>query len=214
MRFKQFAPLVIGAALSACTSSGRVIPEVATGDVALVRTGAVELKENMRRLWSDHVVWTRDYIIEAVAGGGGAQTALDRLMKNQEDIGNAVAQYFGSPAGAQLTGLLKSHISIAGDLVAAAKAGDNAKVTDADRRWHDNAADIATFLANANSNWSRADLLAMLNEHLSLTTQEATARIKKDWMTDQMMFDRIYTQAMNMADALSSGIVKKFPDKV
>jgi len=214
MRFKHIAPLVVGAALAACTSSGRIIPEVATGDVALVRTGAVELKENMRRLWSDHVVWTRGVIVALVADDPSATAQLNRLMKNQEDIGNAVAQYFGSPAGAQLTSLLKQHIAIAGDLVKAAKAGDNAKVADADKRWHDNAADIATFLANANSNWSRADLLAMLNEHLSLTTQEAQARIKKDWTTDQMLFDRIYTQAMNMADALSSGIVKKFPDKV
>ena len=213
MRLTRVAGLAAIAAVSAC-ASGRISPVISSGDVALVRTNAVKLKENMRRLWADHVIYTRQYIVDAVDGTGAANTSLSRLMRNQEDIGNAVAQYFGSPAGAQLTSLLKSHISIAGELVASAKAGDNAKVADADRRWHSNAVDIATFLANANSNWSRDDLIAMLNEHLMLTTQEATARIHKDFATDQASFDRIFTQAMNMADALADGIVKKFPEKV
>ena len=212
MHLSRIATLAALAAVASCASGS--IPAVSSGDVALVRTNAVKLKENMRRLWSDHVIYTRQYIVDAVDNTGAANTTLNRLMKNQEDIGNAVAQYFGSPAGAQLTSLLKSHIAIAGDLVAAAKAGNSAKVADADKRWHDNAVDIATFLANANSNWSRDDLIAMLNEHLMLTTQEATAHIRKDYSTDEATFDRIYTQAMNMADALADGIVKKFPEKV
>ena len=213
MRLNRLAGLVTIVAASACSSSG-ISPSIASGDVALVRTNAVRLKENMRRLWSDHVVYTRLYIIDAVDNTGAANVTLTRLLRNQDDIGNAVAQYFGAPAGSQLASLLKSHIAIAGELVAAAKAGDNARVADADRRWHSNAVDIATFLANANSNWSRDDLIAMLNEHLMLTTQEATARIRKDYSTGEATFDRIYTQAMNMADALADGIVKKFPDKV
>jgi hypothetical protein len=135
-------------------------------------------------------------------------------MKNQEDIGGAIEPYYGEAAADKLTGLLKQHISIAVDLVAAAKAGDNAKVADADRRWRDNAAQIAAFLADANPNWSRDALLAMLNEHLSLTTQEAMARIQKRWNDDQMAFDKIFNQALSMADTLTDGIVKQFPAKV
>ena len=69
------------------------------------------------------------------------------MLKNQEDIGNAIVPYYGAAAGQQLTDLLKQHILIAVDLVSAAKAGDQAKQNDADRRWHANAADLATFLS-------------------------------------------------------------------
>jgi len=186
----------------------------AAGTLEAPMTGAMTLRENMRKLWSDHVVWTRQYIVAAVAGDPSATTALNRLMKNQEDIGNAVKPYYGDAAGAKLTDLLKQHIAIAGDLVAAAKAGDNAKKTDADARWHANAADIATFLSGANPNWTKDALLGMLNNHLSLTTQEAVDRLQKNWSDDQMTFDKIYNQAMDMADALSSGIIKQFPTKV
>lgn len=205
--------LLATTALIGCSTS-RAIETVSSGDVALVRTGAVQLKENMRRLWADHVIWTRGYIIAATSNDVGASSQLARLMRNQEEIGNAIKPFYGDAAGNRLTALLKDHISIAGELVGAAKAGDQAKVADADRRWKTNASDIATFLSGANPNWSRDALLMMLNEHLSLTTQEATARIQGRWTEDVSLFDRIFNQAMHMADALAAGIVKQFPSKV
>jgi len=174
---------------------------------------AARLHDAMRKLWSDHVVWTRLYIVSAVAGDPSAQTAANRLLRNQEDIGNAIVPYYGAAAGTQLTNLLKQHILIAVDLVTAAKAGDQAKVADADRRWHANANDIATFLSAANPNWPKATVLAMLNQHLALTTQEATARIQGRWADDVSSFDSIFSQILGMADALSDGIVKQFPNR-
>jgi len=211
------ALLLIGAVLIGCTPAGsdtsRDTAIVSAGDVAASAKGAA-LKEGMRKLWSDHVVWTRQYIVAAVANDPSAKTAAERLLKNQEDIGNAIAPYYGSEAGTKLTALLKDHITIAVDLVAAAKAGDKTKVGEADKRWHDNATEIATFLSGANPNWSRDALVTMLNEHLSLTTQEATARIEKRWADDAKLFDQIFEQALHMADALTDGIIKQFPSKV
>ena len=111
---------------------------------------AVSLKQDMRKLWTDHVVWTRDYIIAAVAGQPDAQAAANRLMKNQEDIGNAVGKIYGAPAGKQLTTLLKEHITIAVDLIKAAKAGDKAGQQAADAKWQQNGVAIADFLSKAN----------------------------------------------------------------
>ena len=48
------------------------------------------LREGMRRLWSAHVDWTRAYIVAAVANDPSASAAATRLMRNQEDIGNAI----------------------------------------------------------------------------------------------------------------------------
>ena len=174
---------------------------------------SAQLHDAMRKLWSDHVVWTRLYIVSAVAGDASAQTAANRLLRNQEDIGNAIVPYYGAAAGTQLTNLLKQHILIAVDLVTAAKAGDQAKVADADRRWHANADDLATFLSGANPNWPKATVLSMLNQHLALTTQEATARIQGRWSDDAATFDSIFNQILGMADALSDGIVKQFPSR-
>ena len=134
-------------------------------------------------------------------------------MKNQEAIGNAIVPYYGKEAGAKLTDLLKQHIGIAVDLVSGAKAKDDAKVKDADQRWKANATDLATFLSGANPNWKMDDVQKMLNEHLALTMQEATARLEKNWEKDVETFDKILDQALHMADALADGITRQFPNK-
>lgn len=170
-----------------------------------------DLRQAMRKLWADHVIWTRLYILSVIAGLPDAPAALNRLMKNQEEIGNAIVPYHGAAAGQKLTDLLKQHISMAGELFAAAKASDAAQLSAADKRWHDNAAEIATFLSSANPNWTRAALLSMLNQHLALTTQEATARLQKRWDDDVVKFDEIFQQALMMADALTNGILKQHP---
>lgn len=198
-------------ALGACASSPGA-SYTSSGEVAPAIPSA-QLKQDMRKLWSDHVVYTRGVIIAAVDSDPSVQAQLARLMKNQEDIGNAVGTYYGSAAGAKLTSLLKDHIQLAVDLVNAAKAGDDAKKADADKRWHDNAAELATFLANANPNWQRQTLLDMLNQHLALTTTEAVDRIQHNWTDDVATFDKVYNQAMMMADALSDGISRQFRTK-
>ncbi len=174
---------------------------------------AAMLKQNMRKLWTDHVVWTRDYIIAATESQPDAPAALNRLMKNQEDIGNAVAKYYGDAAGRQLTTLLKDHIAIAGDIVKAAMAGDKAGQKAADDRSHQNATQIADFLSKANPNWPRATLVELMNTHLATTTTELVARLNKDWAGDVKAFDAVYDHILHMSDALSDGIVKQFPDK-
>jgi hypothetical protein len=167
----------------------------------------------MRKLWTDHVVWTRAYVVAAVGDQPDAQAAATRLMKNQEDIGAAVGSIYGKAAGDSLTSLLKEHISIAVDLIKAAKAGDKAAQQQADAKWHKNGEAIADFLSKANPNWPRATLADMMKKHLSTTTNEVIARLHKDWDADVRAYDAVYDHILQMSDALTDGIVKQFPDK-
>jgi len=171
------------------------------------------LKEDMRRLWTEHVVWTRVYIVAAVADQPDAQAAANRLMKNQEDIGNAIGSIYGAPAGQQLTTLLKEHISIAVDLIKAAKAGDKTAQQAADAKWQQNGVAIADFLSKANPNWPRATLVELMKGHLATTTTEVVARLNKNWDADVRAYDEVYRHILMMSDALSDGIVKQFPNK-
>jgi hypothetical protein len=180
---------------------------------ASVAPASAALRQDMRKLWSDHVIWTRDYIVAAVGDQPDAQAAAGRLMKNQDDIGAAVAGFYGKAAGDKLTALLKEHISIAVDIIKFAKAGDKASQQQADAKWHRNGEAIADFLSKANPNWPRASLVQMMNTHLSTTTDEVVARLTKNWEGDTRAFDAVYTHILAMSDALADGIIKQFPDR-
>src|ERR1051325_10149927 len=139
----------------------------------------------VRKLWEDHVTWTRVYIITALADLPETDAAAQRLLQNQVDIGNAIKPFYGKEAGEQLTALLKDHILIAVDLLAAAKSGDTAKFEEADQHWYDNANEIAAFLHSANPDqWPLADMQSMMKSHLDLPLEEATARLNQDWVGD------------------------------
>lgn len=208
-----FVPLLVGIALQAPGFVSAQAQHSPAQHQMSNTPAAFALRQNMRKLWTDHTVWTRDYIVAAVDDRPDAQAAAGRLMKNQEDIGAAVASFYGKAAGDQLTTLLKEHIGIAVDLIKAAKAGDKAAQQAADTKWKQNADAIATFLSKANPNWPKATLADMMNTHLATTTDEVVARLTKNWDADVKAYDAVYGHILMMADALSDGIVKQFPEK-
>lgn len=173
----------------------------------------VDLALAMDKLWEDHITWTRVYIISVTSGLADTDVAAKRLLQNQVDIGDAIKPFYGDDAGNQLTALLKEHITGAVDLLAAAKAGDNAKLETAKNSWYDNANQIADFLSSANANWPKADMESMMKSHLDLTLEEATARLNKDWAGDITAYDKVHEEILDMADMLTKGIVAQFPDK-
>lgn len=244
----------------------------------------------MRELWTDHVVYHRNSIISAAAGLPDTAHVAQRLLRNQDDIGNAIKPYYGDAAGNQLAALLRGHIQHAGRVVMLSngqqhamhagyavqdgkqmdvRSGDTTKLRNADtteikrgqyptavgrdtarvqnptarmadtsmvqdrdraQNWAQstdstalnsavaalraNADSIATFLSSANPrNWSRATLQGALQMHVNLLLQEATTRLRGDWAANIAAFDASSRQALQMADMLSDGIIKQFPNR-
>jgi hypothetical protein len=173
----------------------------------------VVFRRDMRVLWEDHVAWTRLFIVSAVAGLGDTDATAQRLLQNQADIGDAVAEFYGNEAGDQLAALLRDHILIAGDLIAAAKAGDDTEFTDRSAAWYVNADEIAEFLAAANPAWPVDTLKDMMRGHLDQTLREATAQLTGDYAASVAEYDHISTHILQMADTLAEGIITQFPDR-
>jgi len=168
--------------------------------------------DGMRRLWVDHVTWTRLFIVSFAADLPDLHATTDRLLQNQVDIGNAVKPFYGKAAGDQLTTLLTQHIQTAADLLAAAKAGDSTAFDQAKTKWYANARRIAGFLHDANpKNWPLADLRGMMKTHLDLTLQEASDQLGGSYAASVAVYDEVETEILGMADMLSKGIIKQFP---
>ncbi|WP_196767500.1 glycosyltransferase [Paenibacillus polymyxa] len=173
----------------------------------------VQLKGDMQKVWIDHTIWTRSYIVSAISNRPDQKDVLDRLLRNQQDIGNVIKPYYGEAAGNKLADLLREHILIAGKIVAAAKAGNQADMKKLDADWHANADDIAKFLSEANPNWQFKTLQNMLYTHLQLITEIVLNCLKGDWKADIAATDKNEIHMIHLADILTEGIVKQFPEK-
>ena len=172
------------------------------------------LKSEMRYLWSDHAVWTRDVIVGLLDQSPVANASLTRLLANQVDIGNAIKPYYGAAAGQALTDLLTEHIVVAGDLLIAARDGNASGFDVAKIKWYQNGEGIAVFLNTANpQNWMLDHMKQHMKTHLDFTLAEAVAHLQGNYTDEVKAYDEVYEQLMGLADILADGIAKQFPDK-
>ena len=184
---------------------------VASSLGAPTKTNNVAFHDAMRKLWEDHITWTRLVIVSVLNGLPDTPTTVARLLQNQVDLGNAIKPFYGDAAGNQLTSLLHDHITIAAEILTAAKAGDNTALNDALSRWYANANQIAAFLHSANpKNWPLDTMKQMMKTHLDLTLKEAVTYLKADYQGSVNAYEQVHLEILQMADMLSAGIIHQF----
>jgi len=200
-------------------ASAATVPTITTEASRTARSAAVPSPDKvvtfrgaMAKLWEDHITWTRLFIISDLTDAPDLPVTTQRLLQNQVDIGDAIKQFYGDAAGDQLTALLRDHILIAADVVAAAKSGDPGRLNDQMAHWQANADQIGDFLGNANpTNWPPVEMKAMMRHHLDLTSAEVVARLNQDWPGDIGAYDQVHLHILVLADVLTNGIVAEFP---
>ena len=175
---------------------------------------ASALHDNMRTLWEDHGSWTRMAIVGFADNSPDLQPTEDRLLANQADIGNAVKPYYGEDAGNMLTDLLKQHIQTAVGVLQAAKTGDPAQLNQAKAAFYANGNQIADFLTNANpQNWPRDAVQNMMKTHLDQVVQMGSDELTHRYADSVNDWNAYRDHFLAMADTLSDGIVKQFPNR-
>ncbi len=168
------------------------------------------LMKELRTLWEQHVMWTRLTILSMVENIQDVELVTARLLRNPADFAAVLARFYGKQKAEIFRRLFTEHLTLAAQLVQAAKEGNNAKADQAEREWYHNAGQIAEFLASINPFWSKKEWLNMLNEHLRLTKAEAVDFITKQYANSIATYDEIEKQALMMADMMYEGIVRQF----
>lgn len=172
--------------------------------------GQLNLMNELRKLWEQHVMWTRSFIISAVDDLGDLDLVTKRLLRNPTDFEKVLAIYYGKEKADQFRILFEDHLKIAGEIVMFAKNGDTKAVEQYSKLWYANADAIAAFLASINPFWDEGEWKNLLYDHLRMTTEEVVTRLKKEYAQNIMLYDMIQEEAMVMADVMSSGIIRQF----
>jgi hypothetical protein len=208
--------------LAAVLTLGVVATAVAIAPAGLhgahaTKPDKVAFHDAMRKLWEDHITWTRLFIVSAATLPDNLPDTgptADRLFANQDDIGDAFRPFYGDAVGDAVTALLDEHIQLAADIIAAAKAGDDSAVNEAVAAWYANANEIADALNGLNpKHWPQDEMRAMMKAHLDRTLEEAVARLQGRYEDDINAYEQIHADILEMADMLSDGIIAQFPDQ-
>lgn len=209
------AALLLGSASSgqaARVQAARVHEDMVRQSSHAITPHQLRLHDHMRKLWEEHVTWTRLAIVTFADGSRGFGATAQRLLRNQQDIGAAFATFYGKTTGDHLASLLHDHIAIAVELLQAAKAGDQAGVADASKRWYANAREIADFISTLDRHvWPRKAMRSMMKTHLDQTLAEAVDELTGHYQRGIHEYSLIEHHILEMADALSAGIEEQFP---
>ena len=210
------AGLAAGLTLGVVATAVAIAPPGLHGAHA-AKPDKVAFHDAMRKLWEDHITWTRLFIVSAATLPDNLPDTgptADRLLANQDAIGDALRPFYGDEVGDAVTALLREHILTAADIIAAAKAGDDAARDEAIARWYVNANQIADALNGLNpKHWPQDEMRAMMKAHLDRTLEEAVARLEGRYEDDIDAYEQIHADILDMADMLSEGIIAQFPDR-
>jgi hypothetical protein len=175
---------------------------------------AIAFHDQMRALWEAHGAWTHMVITSFVGNLPNLKAEEAVLLQNQTDIGNAVKPYYGPAAGSKLTKLLKAHILGAVTVLVAAKSGDTAKLSKAEAAWSANGRQIADYLHAADPRFlSRSAARQMMKVHLNQVIEQAVDELKGNYAAGARAFAPYIRHILDMADMISSGIIRQFPSR-
>lgn len=170
----------------------------------------MELNQNLRALWEQHVYWTRLTVNSIIGRLPDEKETTARLLRNPIDFAAALKTFYGEEIANQFAHLLTDHLTIAVEVVKALQANNSQAATNAQNRWYANADAIADFLSRINPYWSKDIWKNMLYEHLRLLTSEVATRLAGNYAENVALSDQIESQALEMADVMTKGIIQQF----
>ena len=172
----------------------------------------VNLLLNMNLAWLEHVLWTRMLLISISDNLKDLDATQNRLLENPKDIANVFRKYYGNSIADVIEQLLTEHLVIGKDLIVALKNNNQELATTLNKKWYKNADDMAEAFSNINNFYPKETIRNMLYEHLKLTTNEVSARLKKDYVADIKAYDAVQTEILKMSKFFVNGIINQFPN--
>lgn len=173
----------------------------------------MELSQDMRQAWLQHVYWTRMLLISIAERLDDQAAVTARLMKNPEAIAEIYGEFYPPEVAGAIKQLLTEHLGIGGELITAVRDQNQEEVTRLSHLWYENADQIAQMLSAINPQYQYEELRSMLYHHLSLLQKEISARLMGNYEADIQAFDEVEEQAADMADYLAAGLIRQFPQK-
>lgn len=172
----------------------------------------VDLLKRMNLAWEQDIMWTRMLLISIAEDLKDLDTTEKRLLQNPKDIADIFRRYYGNTTANKIENLLTEHLAIGKDLIVALKNNNQKLAKELTEKWYNNADEMAEAFSSINPFYPKEKVRDMLYDHLELTTDEVTARLRKDYTADIAAFDKVQQEILKMSQFFVEGIFKQFPN--
>lgn len=192
--------LQVGTRLSICSGQ----------DQNTVQRDEVDLNNDMRKAWQQHVYWTRMLMTSLLNDLKDQEAVEKRVMKTPEGIAGVFEKFYDKAVIAQLRQLLEEHTRIGGEIIQTTKESGIQAADQLERQWYQNADQIARLLSDINKDYSYDELQRALAQHLEMLKQQLMASVNQEYNEAVGVFDEGENQILELADYLTEGLLKQF----
>lgn len=153
-----------------------------------------KIDKTMIKLWVQHLLYTRLVIMAFFTNDKSFNDLMNRLMKNQRDIGDLMGKIYGFQVGQTISNALLKHIMIAGKVLIAIKSNDIGQNTI--NEFYDNALNIGIYLdklthTNKFVNHMKIHIASLINNIVAYTN--------KNYVMDISTLDIYVNSGLDMA---------------
>lgn len=166
----------------------------------------VDLKAAMRKLFTDHAVYTKFTLNSVVDNTADVDANTERILQNQVDIGQQLEPIIGRKNSKVLTELLQEHIKLAKTVIVDA-TNDDPNLNDDVERLFQNSDDVAAFLYQLNPEKLPYEVVRkMFREHNQHVIDMTLARLGNEFEKEVMLYDSYYNQMLEVSDAIFNAL--------
>lgn len=172
------------------------------------------MAQQNHNLWSEHMQWTYTVVDYFFHNPEGLGPQVNRLLQNQQDIGDAMGEHFGNQHGDDIADLLTTHILDAVPVLTAAQEGDDEALAESLDIWYENAQDVGDKFAEMNPEfWGQNELRDVWKTHITQTVTYSVDLLMDDFDQSIIDYQTALNHMINFSDILTQGIADRFPEK-
>ena len=166
-------------------------------------------QENIRLLWTDHLIWIRQFLISLMFRLKDLSYVTIRTLQNSIDFSAQLTPFYGLENAKLYETLLTERVLLLAELASTIKFGGDISMQLL--KMQVNADDTATLFASLNPYWEKAKWQEMLYSQYLLEVQLIKEIYDDKFSTSISTYDQIYQNALKMAAYMIDGITAQFP---
>jgi hypothetical protein len=173
-----------------------------------------DTKEAMRDLWTGHIFWIRNVVLDnAVNNPVAREAAEQQVVINAKKIASTLTPFYGEKASEKLFSLLAGHYGAVKEYSEATVAENRLQQDAALALLASNADEIAVFFSGANPHLPKDTVRGLIAAHGAHHILQITQFKERDYVHEAETWKVMKQHVYVIADALTTALATQFPTK-